>query len=636
MRKDPQPVQQAVRTVAERGRKVILRSGLRRYLLIPVDGLIGAVGFWLAMLLRFDTGIPPEHLQGAAEATVLLAIARMGSSLLLRVHQWSFRLSSLVDAARVLVSAVLGTGVFVLLLFLFRVPFPPRSVVVLELLAAMVLMEAARFTPRLAWHYLLLQTLSSSEDSRRTIIVGAGAAGELLLRDLQRSDEHHYLVLGFVDDNQQKQGMVVGGRSVLGAVKDLPRLATELRLESVLIAVPRLEPQRIREILSLCEGCKLSIKMLPVSFTYLNERTVASMLQELTPEDLLPRPEVDFHSSGDLMVIHGRRALVTGAAGSIGSEICRQVVHAGVSELVMVDLNENELYLQKLRLSTEYPATRIEAEIADIRDAGRMSALFDQYRPQDVFHAAAHKHVPLMETAPCEAVKNNVIGTRNVALAADRAGAERMVYISTDKAVRPTSVMGVSKRVGELVVRAIGQRSRTRFVAVRFGNVLGSAGSVTLIFREQIAARRPVTVTHPEVRRYFMTIGEAVALVLKAGYSDRGDLCILEMGEQIRIVDLARHMITMAGMVPNVDVPIVFTGLRPGEKLFEELLTEAEESTVKLGEKIYGAASPPPPADLDERIEALAAAAAAEDGVAVKVILARIVPSYAPALNGDN
>ncbi len=252
------PVQQTVLAIAEHGRKVIRRSGLRRYLLIPVDGLIGAIGFWLAMFLRFDTGIPAEHLRGAVAATVLLAIARMGASLLLRVHQWSFRLSSLVDAARVLVSAVLGTGVFVLLVFLFRIPFPPRSVVVLELLAAMVLMEAARFTPRLAWHYLLLQTLSSSEDSRRTIIVGAGAAGELLLRDLQRSDEHRYLVVGFVDDNREKQGMIVGGKTGARHGGGASPTPVELRLESVLIAIPRIVPQRIREILALCADLKLA------------------------------------------------------------------------------------------------------------------------------------------------------------------------------------------------------------------------------------------------------------------------------------------------------------------------------------------------------------------------------------------
>ena len=424
--------------------------------------------------------------------------------------------------------------------------------------------------------------------------------------------------------------MVLGGRSVLGGVADLPRLATDLAVDTVLIAIPRIAPERIREILSVCMGCKLSFKILPVSFAYLSDRVAVSMLQEVTPEDLLPRGEVNLSASGDLVTIRGRSALVTGAAGSIGSEICQQLLRCGAGTLVMVDINENELYLLKLRLQAQWPGVRIESEIADIRDAGRISALFARYRPQSVFHAAAHKHVPLMESAPCEAVKNNVFGTINVAEAAHRCGAERMVYISTDKAVRPTSVMGATKRVGELVVRAIGQRSKTQFVAVRFGNVLGSAGSVTLIFREQIATRRPVTVTHPDVRRYFMTTREAVSLVLRAGFSGRGGLFVLEMGEQIRILDLARHMITMSGLIPNVDVPIVFTGLRPGEKLFEELLTEAEEQTVQLERKIYTVAGTDVPAALAAMLDRLREAAESEQGDAVKDVLKALVPSFVP------
>ena len=271
--------------------------------------------------------------------------------------------------------------------------------------------------------------------------------------------------------------------------------------------------------------------------------------------------------------------MVTGAAGSIGSEICAQLLRFGLNKLILVDLNENGMYMLQLRLEREFPDVEVLTEVADIRDPKRLLSLFERHRPQDVFHAAAHKHVPLMEAAPCEAVKNNILGTRNVAEAADACGAERMIYISTDKAVRPSSVMGACKRVGEAVVRSMAERSLTKFCAVRFGNVLGSAGSVVLVFREQIAAGGPVCVTHPDVRRYFMTISEAVALVLKAAYADYGELCVLDMGEQMRIEDLARHMITMSGLVPGDDIRIKYTGLRPGEKLFESLLTEEEEHT---------------------------------------------------------
>jgi FlaA1/EpsC-like NDP-sugar epimerase len=366
-----------------------------------------------------------------------------------------------------------------------------------------------------------------------------------------------------------------------------------------------------------------------VSFAYLNDRVAASMLQELSPDDLLPREVIRFSDADGEPRSAGRVVLVTGAAGSIGSEICRQVLEGRVARLVMIDMNENELYLQARRFERDFSEAAVAAEVADIRDSGRVRALFDRYRPQDVFHAAAHKHVPLMEWAPGEAVKNNVLGTRHVAEAAHEYGAERFVYISTDKAVRPTSVMGASKRVGEKIVRCMARKSKTRFCAVRFGNVLGSSGSVVPLFREQIAEGGPVTVTDPEVRRYFMTISEAVGLVLRAGYGDYGELCVLDMGEQIRILDLARHMITMVGKVPDVDIAIEFTGLRPGEKLYEELLTEEEESTSSVAHKIFVASSPPVRRDLEERLGELGEAAHAEDHQRVLALLRGLVPSYA-------
>jgi FlaA1/EpsC-like NDP-sugar epimerase len=300
------------------------------------------------------------------------------------------------------------------------------------------------------------------------------------------------------------------------------------------------------------------------------------------------------------------------------------------SSLVLVDINENELYLLARRLEETYPRLDLHARVADIRDPVRVRRLGDHFRPQDVFHAAAHKHVPLMEDAPDEAVKNNVFGTVNVAQMAHACGAERFVFISTDKAVRPSSVMGASKRVAELVVRELARRSKTRFTAVRFGNVLGSAGSVVPLFKEQIERGGPVTVTHPDCTRYFMTISEAVGLVLLAGLGGHGELCVLDMGQPIRIADLASHMITLAGLVPDVDIPIRFTGLRPGEKLSEALLTEEEEQTRTVRNKICVAQSPPPPADLGVRLARLQQAADGGDGEQVRAALRDIVPSFKP------
>jgi FlaA1/EpsC-like NDP-sugar epimerase len=323
--------------------------------------------------------------------------------------------------------------------------------------------------------------------------------------------------------------------------------------------------------------------------------------------------------------------LVTGAAGSIGGEIARQISAYGPETLVLVDINENGLYFLYRELRARRPELKIYAEVADIRESSRLTYLGQLYRPNYVFHSAAHKHVPLLEDAVEEAVKNNVFGTMNVARMAMGTGVERFVMISTDKAVRPSSVMGASKRVAEFVVRDLAKSSSTRFTAVRFGNVLGSAGSVVPLFKQQIESGGPVTVTHPDCRRYFMTISEAVGLVLLAGLGDYGELCILDMGQPIRILDLASHMITMAGHVPGEEIKIEFTGLRPGEKLYEELMTEEEEQSHVARDKIYVATSPPPPKDLHERLSDLRRFADASDREAVLRTLQVLVPTFRPA-----
>jgi FlaA1/EpsC-like NDP-sugar epimerase len=616
-------------------RRPLIRSGgLRTALLLGLDGATALLSLWLATLLRFEGHIRPEYLAAFPVVAAVLVPARLVANVLFKLHRWSFRFSGLTDGMRVGLAGLLGTGLFMCGVYFVQTLGPPRSVVVMEFFLTTTAMGLVRFSPRLGWMYLADRTRMRRNGTLHTIIVGAGAAGEMLLRDLRRSHEHNFRVVGFVDDERSKWGMILGSKPVLGGISDLRELAQRHSVGMVLIAIPRLPAQRIREILSLCTDLKVRFKILPVSYVYLQERVSASMLQDLTPDDLLARVPVSFTGSGRSVAVAGRRVMVTGAAGSIGGEICRQLAGANVATLLMVDINENGLYLLQRELEREFPEVVAMARVADIRDALRMQTLMATFKPQDVFHAAAHKHVPLMEAAPCEAVKNNVLATWDLAKAADFCRVERFVFISTDKAVRPTSVMGASKRLGESVVRSVGSHSATRFCAVRFGNVLGSSGSVVPLFREQIAAGGPVTVTHPEVRRYFMTISEAVGLVLKAAYSDFGELCVLDMGEQIRIVDLAKHLITMAGLVPDVDVPIVFTGLRPGEKLFEELLTEDEESTSLVGDKIFVARSPAPPPDLEQRLQELVEAVRVEDAAGAVGLLRALVPTYrsAPAL----
>ena len=599
---------------------------LRSAIVLSLDAMMAVVCLLLAMVLRFDGRIEQSYWELMPLYIGSLVAARLASNWSFRLHQWSFRLSGLHDGARVVASAVAGTGVFIAILFMARVLTPPRAVVVIELLATAAAMTALRFAPRLGLSYLMHFNRVRRGDSRRTLIVGAGAAGEMLLRDLRRSVDHRYHVLGFIDDDQAMWSSRVGGRPVFGGLPSLRRRVEELRVDTLLVAIPRSSAKIVRDVVAKCAGLGVQIKVLPVSYIYFQERGAASMLHDLSPQDLLAREPVRF-TAQERSTLADRRVLVTGAAGSIGSEICRQLLDLGVPSVLGVDINENGLYLLEHQMRKLHPG-KLAIDVVDIRDQSRMTSLIKQFKPHDVFHAAAHKHVPLMEAAPNEAVKNNVSGTSHVLHAAEKHGVENFIFISSDKAVAPTSVMGATKRAGELMTRAVAQRSAMNACAVRFGNVLGSEGSVVPLFRQQIESGGPVTITDPEMRRYFMTIPEAVGLVLKAGYGRFGELCMLNMGEPVRILDLAQQMILMAGCVPGEDIQIVYTGLRPGEKLNEELVMESEEVTSRIEGKIQVIAGPPPPADIWQIVSELQNAAAAEDQVAVVALLGRLVPTY--------
>ena len=607
----------------------------REVLILAVDALVVSVALYLGFLLRFEGHLPPERTAQYWRCLPLLLAIRLPLHLIFGIHRWSFRLSGFYEAVRVVLTSLTGSGCFVMVFFFAQRATldmgigPPRSVIVIEFFVTTSLLGAMRFSPRLAYSWSLDMMRSRSGPMVRAVIVGAGSAGELLLRDLHRSDEHRYEIAGFVDDDPNKWWTSIGGRPVLGPLESLPEVVRRKHVTELLFAVPRLPAGRLRQILALCADLKLTYKILPVSFAYLNDRAGASLLQELAPDDLLTRQQVTFDPGETRALVEGRRILVTGAGGSIGSEICRQVAEFAPASLVLVDLNENELYLLFRDLQRRYPALSLSAEVADIRDRRRLQKLGERHRPQDIFHAAAHKHVPLMELAPEEAIRTNVLGCLNVAQVAEAVGTERFVLISTDKAVRPSSVMGATKAVAELIVRHMSQRSGTTFTAVRFGNVLGSSGSVVPLFKAQIAGGGPLTVTHPDCRRYLMTLGEAVGLVLLAGLGQHGDLCILEMGEPIRILDLARLMITLAGLVPDEDIQIVFTGLRPGEKLDEQLMTDEEASRSRqLRDRVRVIDDMPFPLDLMEQVSRLERLAAEGDGRALVAALETILPSY--------
>lgn len=614
----------------------LLNSPAMRYpALLFLDLLIASGSLLLAFNLRFDGSVPEKYGTAILQLLSVLLLSRLLANITLGLHKWSFQYAGFHDAVRLGVGALLGSALFMGICFFFEFQMPPRSVLVMEFFFSAAGMGALRFTPRfLVGWAAQRQRERSGRPQVRTLIIGAGSAGELLLRDLKRSPEHGYQVIGFVDDNRGKWGSILDGAPILGGIADLPAIVRKHAVDKILIAIPRLSPDRIRQVLSLCQDLKVRYKILPVSFAYLNDRVSASMLQDLSPEDLLARDSVGFQQEDISALVSGRRTLVTGAAGSIGSEIARQLARHGAKSVVLCDINENDMYFLFRDLREHHPEVDVYAEVVDIRDGGRLAQLMERFQPQDVFHAAAHKHVPLMESAPSEAVKNNVLGTLKVATAAHEHGADRFVLISTDKAVHPTSVMGASKRAAELVVRDLARRSKTRFTAVRFGNVLGSAGSVVPLFKKQIAAGGPVTVTHPEVRRYFMTIPEAVGLVLLAGLGGHGELCILDMGEPIRILDLARHMITMSGLVPDVDIKVEFTGLRQGEKMTEDLMTEEEEATQQVRAKIFAVRAAPPPPELLDLVEKMAKAAEKQDRAAILAAMKGLVPSFAPQDGG--
>jgi FlaA1/EpsC-like NDP-sugar epimerase len=602
------------------------RSIIRFTIIFLVDASIAVGSLWLALLLRFEGSIESPYRELFAAHAAVLAGSRTCINTLAKLHRWSFRLSGLHDGARVAAAAGIGTGLWMLALYFLQILPPPRSVMAMELLATGAGMVTVRFAPRLGWAYLMQINRSRRGDARRTLIVGAGAAGEMLYRDLQRSDDHQYDVHGFIDDDRHMWNAIVSGRRVLGGVDQLPRLIQRHRITTLLIAIPRSSPLVIRKVMAACGGLQVNIKVLPLSYLDHQDRGPASMLHDLTPEDLLTREPVVF-TPHEKSALANRRVLVTGAAGSIGSEICTQLLELGVEHVRGVDINENGLYLLEQRLWRKHP-DRLTIQVVNIRDQGRLDSVIEQFRPHDVFHAAAHKHVPLMEAAPGEAVKNNVGGTRNVLQAAERHGVDNFIFISSDKAVAPSSVLGATKRIGELMTRDVARRSSMQACAVRFGNVLGSDGSVVPLFRQQIESGGPVTITDPEMRRYFMTIPEAVGLVLKAGYGRYGDLCVLDMGEPVKVLELARQMILMAGCVPDVDIPIVVTGLRPGEKLNEQLVMEEEEVVSRAEGKIQVIRGPAPPPGLWQAIAELERAASAEDASRIGALLARIVPTY--------
>ena len=467
---------------------------------------------------------------------------------------------------------------------------------------------------------------------KRVLVVGAGEAGNSIIKEISGSRFVNMHIVGFVDDDKSKIGKYMHGVKVLGDRNDIIEIANEYLVDEIIIAIPTASAKETKAILDICKQTGCELKRLPGMYQLVNGDVSISKLKDVDVNDLLGRDPITVDLDSIMGYVSDKVVMVTGGGGSIGSELCRQIASHNPKQLVIVDIYENTTYDIQQELKRNYPELDLVVLIASVRNTKRMDLIFDKYRPEIVYHAAAHKHVPLMEDSPNEAVKNNVLGTWKVVQAADKYNVKRFVMISTDKAVNPTNIMGATKRICEMIIQTYNNRSKTEYVAVRFGNVLGSNGSVIPLFKRQMAAGGPLTVTHPDIIRYFMTIPEAVSLVLEAGaFAKGGEIFVLDMGEPVKIADLAKNLIRLSGYTPDVDIPIVFTGLRPGEKLYEELLMNEEGMQDTPNKLIH--IGKPIEFDMErfeEQLEELYVTAN-EDGDGIREDVMRIVGTYHPA-----
>ena len=596
------------------------------------DALAVLLANILALALRFDFKWS-SITEPAFRATQLLFIDIILTPLVffaIGLYQSYWKYTSLDDLLRLVRAVTYRTVGLIVLFYAFGFVGLPRAVVIINALLLVVFTGTLRLAPRFHSEFLSARRRGSG---RRTLIVGAGDTGESLLRELKNAPHLDYNPIGFVDDDAEKWRIKIHGVPVLGGAGSLDKMIEDYGVREVIIAIPGVTGSAMREIFEVCQRTGARFRTVPTRGELQRGAARVSQIRLVDLEDLLGREVVSLDNQALRQSLSGKRVLVTGAAGSIGRELARQIVSYDPDLLIVLDRNENNLFYLEAELREAHPVLNLLAVVGDVLDRKRLDQLFEQDRPHVVFHAAAYKHVPLMEHNVAEAVKNNVLATRGLAQAALRSGVERFIYVSTDKAVRPTSVMGATKRLGERLVKSFGAEN-TRFIAVRFGNVLGSDGSVIPTFRKQIAAGGPVTVTHPEASRYFMTIPEAVQLVLTAGAMGEGnETFLLQMGQPVRIVDMARNMIELSGLKPDEDVKIVFTGLRPGEKLHEELKNDSEEALPTSNDKIMALTGVEPLGPEEwSQLEVLEERSLEGRADEVLVALGHLVPDYAPAL----
>jgi FlaA1/EpsC-like NDP-sugar epimerase len=613
----------------------------RKQMIVCVHVFIFAMSLMLAFLLVNNMQIQNEWFFGQffPKALILFILIKLPIFALFKQFQGWWRYVSISDLLSIVKASLVSTLVIVSV-WVGVAAFEPvrqyvnelfgfsQAVFILDMFATIVLMGGMRMAVRL--YHEEFHTEQAGK-LKRFLIVGAGNAGESLLRELHRMQVEQYDVIGFIDDDPIKKGVNIHGIPVLGNVEELPKVCKENNIDEIAIAMPSATPKQLRNVVQICEGAKVRFRTVPSVADIASGRFRVSQIRDVEINDLLGREAVQLDLAVIGKYLDDKVILVTGAGGSIGSEMCRQVCHFKPKLLLLVEQAENSLFFIERELRKNFPTISIEAIICDITDKKRVEQIFEKHKPQIVIHAAAHKHVPLMETNPGEALKNNIVGTRTVANASDKYKAESFVMISTDKAVNPTSIMGSTKRISEMYIQDLDRTSETSFVTVRFGNVLGSNGSVVPIFKNQIAMGGPVTVTHPEMRRYFMTIPEASQLVLQAAtMGNGGEIFLLDMGEPVKIVDLAKELITLSGFRPGEDIEIVFSGTRPGEKLFEELSIKGEDMVLTRHPKIsiWQKNQPLSREQLREKIDNLIGIADFQDHRQIVSYIKELIPEY--------
>ena len=615
----------------EQRRKINLNKSLmvRRSILIIYDIVAMVAASTIALLLRYDfrfERIELRFLEGVWSYLPYNIIATLIIFYIFRLYHSLWAFAGMTEMQNIIIACVLSSAAQLLGLQLFRI-YMPRSYYFLYAGTFLLLTLVSRFSYRFA--RMTKRIHRQRKEQVNVMVIGAGNAGNMLIKEIITSDHLQKKVKYIIDDDRTKWGSYIHGLKVMGGRQLIPQLAEEV--DEIILAMPTAKKKDVKDIIEICRKTKCEVQTLPGMYQFINGDVMVEKLRKIEIEDLLGRDSIHIDLDSLMNYVSNKVVLVTGGGGSIGSELCRQIASYKPKQLVIVDIYENNAYDIQQELLEKYPDLDLVVLIASVRNTNRMNKIFATYQPDIVYHAAAHKHVPLMETSPNEAIKNNVFGTLKTVQAADKYGVKRFILISTDKAVNPTNIMGASKRMCEMIIQTYNNRSKTEFAAVRFGNVLGSNGSVVPLFKKQIEKGGPVKVTHPDIIRYFMTIPEAVSLVLQAGANAKGgEIFVLDMGEPVKILDLAENMIRLSGLEPYVDIDIEFTGLRPGEKLYEELLMaeeglkETEHSLIHIGKPLAF--------DEEEFLQELSdlKKVVKQEPDAIRRRIQKIVPTYQP------